>query len=56
MKDYILYDASSAQRSCILDRCEMTEEEANKLNAQLRAMGSDARWIIYREEPEDMYY
>lgn len=44
MKQYILYN-SSADIPMILDRCEMTADEAKIKNDWLRSIGDDSRWI-----------
>jgi hypothetical protein len=50
MFPYTLYDPKTKKQFC--DRV-MTDFEADKRNADLRAMGRTQRWILKKDIPED---
>lgn len=52
---FILYDSSYSTPQ-ILDRAEITTEEANQRNAKLREERSSARWIPFFEEDAGANY
>lgn len=57
-KTYILVDPNddTGNDDGILDRMEMTQEEANAKNARSRADKCDLRWIPLRKQTSDHLY